>query len=328
MDFRVTEDQQALQQGIRSFCAGRIPIEALRELETRGGFDRALWGELAEMGVFSLRLPEARGGVGLGRAEALLVFEELGRALAPGPLLWSHLAAELVDGAAEGRVVVGGLDCVAGTTAPCVVEHLASLDRLLVLRADGVELLDPRKLAARAIATPFDPLTPVAEVAELPRGERIGDAALALRLRCDGALLSAGFSLGIAEATLDLANAYAKQREQFGRVIGSFQAMKHILADCFVRQEAARAAAYAAAATCDDPAVGDVARAVSGAKLIAGEAAMKNARACIQVHGGMGFTWEIPAHYYWKRCWVIDSSFGSAEEHADALAEGIARGAA
>ena len=127
--------------------------------------------------------------------------------------------------------------------------------------------------------------------------------------------------LGIAEQTVALANQYAKEREQFNRPIGSFQSVKHILADMFTRQEAARAAVYAAGATLQDPLVGDVARAVSSAKIMAGEAALKNSRACIQVHGGMGFTWEVPAHYYWKRSWVLEQCFGTVDEHADALAE-------
>ena len=96
MDFRPTADQEALQAGVRSFCAGRVPADALADLAKRGGFDRPLWGELAELGVFGLRLPEGEGGVGLGCADAVLVFEELGRRVVPGPLVWSHLAAGLV----------------------------------------------------------------------------------------------------------------------------------------------------------------------------------------------------------------------------------------
>jgi len=129
--------------------------------------------------------------------------------------------------------------------------------------------------------------------------------------------------LGVAEATHDLAVAYAKEREQFGRPIGSFQAIKHMLADSFVRKEVARASAFAAAATLDHPEVGDVAQAVSGAKINAGEAAMKNARTCIQVHGGMGYTWEVATHYYLKRAWVLENRFGTASAHADSLGAAV-----
>ena len=327
MDFRVTEDQQALQEGIRAFCEGRVGIEQLRELETQQGFDRQLWGELAEMGVFSLRLPEERGGVGLGACEAILVFEELGRCLAPGPLVWSHLAAGLVDGAAEGETVVGGLDLIATDAAPYVVEHLESLDALLLLRRDGLRRVDPKTLDTRLLESPFDPLTPVHQVASLPAGEMLAGVEEAARLRLEGAALVSGQLLGIAEQSVAMANQYAKEREQFGRPIGSFQSIKHILADMFTRQEAARAGVYAAGATLDDPLVGDVARAVSGAKIIAAEAALKNSRASIQVHGGMGFTWEVPAHYYWKRSWVLEQYFGTGDEHADALARKLGEAA-
>ena len=129
--------------------------------------------------------------------------------------------------------------------------------------------------------------------------------------------------LGIAESTLELANEYAKRREQFGRTIGSFQSIKHMLADMFVRQEVARAAVYAAGATLDDPTVGEASRAVSAAKITAGEAAMKNARACIQIHGGMGYTWEMPPHYYLKRTWVLENAFGTVDEHAEGVAARI-----
>ena len=322
MNFQLSEDQQALQQGIRSFCNGRVTIDHLRGLEGRG-FDPGLWRELAEMGVFGLRLPEEEGGVGLRSADAVLVFEELGRALAPGPLVWSHLAAGLVEGAASGEAVVGGLDLACAAPTPYVVEHFADLDVLLLLREEGVYRLDPRSLAAEPVAAPLDPLTPVHHLPALPQGERIADAEAARALRLAGTALVSGLLLGIAEATQELAVDYAKKREQFGRVIGSFQAIKHILADMFVRQEVARAAVYAAGATLDFPEVGDVERAVSGAKINAGEAAMKNSRACIQVHGGMGYTWEIPAHYYLKRTWVLESSFGTLEEHCESVAARI-----
>jgi alkylation response protein AidB-like acyl-CoA dehydrogenase len=324
MDFRLSEDQKALQQGVRSFCDGRLPVEALHELATKGGFDAALWRDLAELGVFSLRLSEDAGGVGLGSADAAVVFAELGRRLAPGPLAFTHLAAGIVPGAAAGAVVVGGLDRMRPGSDPILVEHLPQLGALLVLSTAGVELLDPRILDAMPVATPFDPLTPVHHVRTLPRGERIGGPEEAARLRREGALLVAAQLLGIAEMTTELAVDYAKKREQFGRPIAGFQAIKHLCADMFVRQEVARAAVYAAGATLDDPAVGDLDRAVSSAKITAGEGALRNARSCIQIFGGMGFTWEMPPHYYLKRAWVLASVFGTAEEHEERMAERVA----
>lgn len=320
MDFRLSEDQEALRDGLRSFCDGRVSVETLRELEGKPELDRALWGELAEMGVFGLRRPESEGGVGLGMADAVVAFSELGRRLVPGPIVWSQLGAGLVEGAGGGATVVGGLDLLGALGEPYVVEHLASLDALLVLRPDGVERIDPRALDATPVAVPLDPLTPVHHVKSLPAGERVADAATAARLRLEGAALGAALMLGIAEATQELATEYAKSREQFGRTIASFQSIKHMLADMFVRQEVARAAVYAAGATLDDPGVGNVARAVSSAKITAGDGAMRNARDCIQIHGGMGYTWEVPAHYYLKRVWVLENGFGTVDEHEERVA--------
>ncbi len=322
MNFQLSDDQKALQEGIRSFCQGRVTVDHLRKLEGPG-FDKGLWSELSELGVFALRLSEDEGGVGLGCADAVLVFEELGRALVPGPLIWSHLAAGLIDGAASGETVVGGLDLMGELQEPFVIEHCESLDALILLRKDGVYRVDPKALQVSRVEPPLDPLTPIHYAKVLPQGERIADAARAQDLRLLGAALASGFLLGIAETTQEMAVDYAKKREQFGRPIGSFQAIKHICADMFVYQEVARAAAYAAGATLDHPEVGDVSRAVSAAKITAGEAAMKNSRACIQVYGGMGYTWEIPAHYYLKRTWVLETCFGTIDEHAENVASRI-----
>jgi alkylation response protein AidB-like acyl-CoA dehydrogenase len=320
MDFRLSEDQQALRDGVRTFCEGRVGVEQLRELEQKQALDTGLWGELAEMGVFQLRVPEAQGGVGLGAADSVLVFAELGRRLVPGPLVWTHLAAGLVDGAGEGHAVVGGLDLTTDDEGPLLIEHLDGLHALLVLRPDGVERVDPRQIEAQPVEIPLDPLTPLHQARALPAGKRIGSAEDAAQLRLLGAAFCAAQLLGIAETTLELATDYAKKREQFARPLGSFQAVKHLLSDMFVRQEVARASCYAAGVTLDDPTVGDVERAVRGATLNAGEAALRNARSCVQIHGGMGYTWEVPAHYYLKRTWVLENVFGTCEEHAEALA--------
>jgi len=329
MDFVLSADQEALRDGVQAFCAGRLSADRLRALEGTG-FDRGLWSELAELGVFGLR----SDGSGSGLAEAFLVFEALGRALAPGPILWSHLAAPFVPGAADGRVVVTGIDLPPTVDAsappeapgPAVVDHLAAADVLLVLRADGLFRLDARSVAGEASEKPLDPLTPVHRVAALPAGERLADAATAARLRLEGTVLTAALLLGIAQAALALATRHANERQQFDRPIGSFQAIKHLLADGYARQELARASVYAAGVLLDAPdgAAAPSAGAVAAAKLIAGEAAMKNARACIQVLGGMGFTWESPAHLFLKRTWVLESAFGTGARHAEALAEQVA----
>jgi alkylation response protein AidB-like acyl-CoA dehydrogenase len=313
VDLELTSDERDLQEGVRKLCEGRFPMEVVRGLEFSGGIDRARWRELAEAGVFTLRLPESAGGVGLGAREGVLVFEELGRALVPGPLVASSLAAGVVDGEVVGSVERDGL----------VVESLGSLDALVVRDGDGLWAVDPSTVEGEAAAQPLDPLTPITRVASLPQGEQVGGPGEASRWRVEGAALTAALQLGSAEATLDASVAYAKERTQFDRPIGTFQAVKHILADMLVRVEVARAAVWAAGATLDQPDVGDPARAASAAKVLADEAALANGKAAIQVHGGMGFTWEVDAHLHLKRAWVLATQFGSTEHHSEALAASV-----
>jgi alkylation response protein AidB-like acyl-CoA dehydrogenase len=333
LDFQPTPDQLELQQTVRDFCESALPHSALPDYEIGGAseVEASLWQSLVDLGVFQLQRAESDGGLGLGAADASLVFEELGRALLPGPVVWTALAADLVDGAASGERRVGGLDLTTADSNVCVVEYFDRIDSLLLLRRDGVFALEAAQLSARLIDEPLDPLTPISYLEALPEvgaAEQVADAAAAEALRWRGLALVSALQLGIAEATLDLSLAYAKEREQFGRTIGSFQSIKHILADMFARQELARAAVYAAGATIDQPIVGSAEHAARGARIVAGDAAMKNARACIQVHGGMGYTWEVPAHYYLKRCWVLESMFGAPGEHCEALAARVADEAA
>ena len=319
MNFDLDEDEVALQKGIRELCRGRASLDDVRRDE--GSLDRGLWGELGEAGVFSLRLPYAEGGVGLGSTQAVLVFEELGAALVPGPLVATHLAAGRVDGAAAGDRVVGLAE---GERAPIVVEHADALDDLLVLTEGEIRRLDPGTLEARRVERPLDPLSPLQAFDRLPDGEGLAGPDVAARWRLEGAALVAALLLGVARESTELATAYAKERVQFDRPIGSFQAVKHLLADMLVRTEVARAAVYAAGVLLDDPRSGDAARAVSAAKLLAGEAAVANGKACIQVHGGMGFTWEAAPHLYLKRAAVLATSFGSGDDHAEAMAGHLA----
>ncbi|UGQ09237.1 acyl-CoA/acyl-ACP dehydrogenase [Yinghuangia sp. ASG 101] len=325
MDFQLTSAQRDLASGFRSFCERRFDRDRLRGLVDRdrppGMVDRELWAELAETGVFCLRLAEDDGGVGLGTAEAALVFEEAGRALLPGPLVATHLAASLPGrvgtGAASGDLVVG---LAAADQFPLLVEHLDAVDELLIRSPDGIRRIDRSALRATAIRTPTDPCTPLHHVATVPDGALIADAAAAERLLREGAVLTAALQLGIAGKLTEMSTRYAREREQFGRVIGGFQAVKHLCADMLVRTEVARAAVYAAAVTLDDPEAGDPAVAVPTAKLMADEAATRNGKDATQVHGGMGFTWEVDVHLYLKRAWVHATQYGGPEEHEEALA--------
>jgi alkylation response protein AidB-like acyl-CoA dehydrogenase len=335
MDFRLSDDQVALAEGIRAMVTGRLGLEHVRAGE---GAEVAIsaedWQLLADTGVFALTLPEP-AGLGLGLADAAVVFEELGRALVPGPLVGTALAAGagLVDGAAEGRVAVGVHSTRGG---PILVEHLAAVGALLVVAgpesSSTPRLIEPAPAPSegRRITAPLDPLTPMWQLSALPAGQPLLDHGGGLGRQ--GALLTAALQVGHAAAALDLAVDYAKARRQFGQPIGSFQAVKHICADMLVRAEVARAAVHAAACLIDDPEVvaqeaestgrtadDVVTRAVLGAKILADEAALTNVRAAIQVHGGMGFTWEVPLHLHLKRARVLATTFGPAAQLSLAL---------
>jgi alkylation response protein AidB-like acyl-CoA dehydrogenase len=293
MDLELDDDQVALRDGIVALLAGRFDSDRIR-----GGFDRAMYDELAAAGVFSLR------DDGFGWADAVVVFEQLGRACVPGPLV-----ACVLGGADEG--IAGIVEC----TEPVWVEHLDVLDTLFVLDGARVGRVDAGALAGAASSWPLDPITPVTRVEQLPSGDAIDADADAWRRA--GAVLTAAFQVGLADRCTDMTVAYAKERVQFDRPIASFQAIKHLCADMLTRTELARAAAYAAGAHLDAPDLAGLDRSVSTAKLVAGIAAIANGKTATQVHGGMGFTWEVDVHLYLKRAWLTDTQFGSADAHAD-----------
>jgi alkylation response protein AidB-like acyl-CoA dehydrogenase len=318
MDLDPNDDQRALQEMISRFAADRFPTEVTRSFGEPGGFDRTAWHELADLGTFGISLSESAGGVGLGTIESVLVHESLGAALVPGPLLAATLAAGLIPGVLEGDVIPAIVTRPSHQVA--LVEHLQNADVLLVIDDMGIELVDTAAIEGRTVEHPTDPTTPVTIVNEIPRGEPIGDAHLALEWRRLGSVLASAQLVGNSEASTALAVAYAKEREQFGRAIGSFQAIKHLLADSFTRTEVARSSVWAAGVTIDEPEVADVDRAIAGARLMSARAASENAKTCIQVHGGMGFTWEVDAHLYLKRAWILETLFGNMDEDADLIA--------
>jgi alkylation response protein AidB-like acyl-CoA dehydrogenase len=323
VDFRFDDGQLALQEAVSTFCAARHPIDRVADRDPAGS-GSAGWQDLAGLGVFSLLLPEGHGGLGLGLVEASIVFEQLGLHLVGGPTLWSALAARSIDGVADGARVVGGCEVPGQGDASTIVEHAADLDTLVVLRNDGVFAIERAELGGATALDPFDPLTPVAAYDQLPAGTMIGDAAVAGRWRAEGTVLAAAMLVGISESALRVARDYSLEREQFNTPIGSFQALKHIMADMFVRTNLARSATYAAAAVLDDPVVGHGGRAVSAAKLLAGEAAIDNAKGAVQVLGGMGFTWDMPPNFLLKRAWVLEHTFGTSEAHALAISASLA----
>nr|WP_245173539.1 acyl-CoA dehydrogenase [Streptomyces aureus] len=279
--------------------------------------DRELWRALGAAGFFALRLPEAAGGVGLGLPETVLAFEEAGRVLLPGPLIATHLAAGTVPGAATGEVVVtaadGGLvewldeaDVVLGDTGGA--EPLAPVDPLTPLHRLPAREGPVHRLPARG-GTPHRWPAPGG-----PRDARTPDRLLV-------SLLTAAEQLGSAARTCETAVQHARTREQFGRPIGAFQAVQHLCADMLARLETARAAVYAASVTAD-PAD------VAAARLLADEAAVRGARDCLQVHGGMGFTWESDVHLHLKRAWTRTHRAGGGTQSEEELAEDLLAGTA
>ena len=301
MHFLPTADQVELQRGVREMLASAFPLDRLPD-----GWSASLWQTLTDTGVFSLRTE-----LELGMTECVLVFEELGRACVPGPLVGTLLAA----GHASGPVTVVDADA-----DPLLVGHLAASAAALVLDGRDASIVSAGDITGDVVADPLDPLTPLTELSSTPRDESRGDAAA---FRRDGAVLTAALQVGLAARMTELAVDYAGRREQFGRPIGSFQAVKHICADMFVRAELARVAVHAAAVAIDGKgdASADDRRAVAGAKLLADEAATANARSCVQVHGGMGFTWEVPVHFFVKRAWLHATEFGTDDDHAETVAD-------
>lgn len=323
MDFRLDDQQLALQETVAAFCVSRYPLDGLGRREAADAASRTrAWNDLDELGVFSILRPESGGGLGLGLAHAALVFEQLGYHLVDGPLVWSALAASTLDDGADRAW--GGLDQLPADGDPIVVLHAGQVDGLVVLDVGQVRLIEADDLPAPEVLDPLDPLTPVGRYPSLPDGRVIGGAAEAGRLRAAGTVMTAALLVGVAQAALDVARDYALQREQFDRPIASFQALKHLMADMYVRTGLARSSTYAAAAVLDDPAVGHIERSVSGAKLLAGEAAIDNARAAVQILGGMGFTWEMPTNYLLKRAWVLEETFGDSTRHALAISHSLA----
>ncbi|MFD9607828.1 acyl-CoA dehydrogenase family protein [Streptomyces sp. NPDC059083] len=287
MDFRLTEDQRALRRGVRDLLARHFGREALRAAVAAPApaLDRDLWRELGAAGFFALRLPEPEGGVGLGLPEAVLVFEEAGRVLLPGPLVATHLAAGTVPGAADGSVVV------------------TAVEEGLVPWLDGADVVLGDATGAVPVRS-VDPLTPLHRVPG--RGEPAAEAVL----------LTAAEQVGSSAATTGAAVSHARTRSQFGQPIGGFQAVKHLCAGMLVRTELARAAVWAAAVTREPVEI-------AGAKLLADEAAVANARDCLQVHGGMGFTWEADVHLHLKRAWVRAELRLPAARAEEAVAAGL-----
>lgn len=321
MEFTRTEDQQELATTVRSLLAKRADSGAVRSaMDSEAGYDESLWQTLtAQIGAAALAVPEEQDGVGASLEEAGVVLEEIGYSLAPSPLLASSIAtaALLLHGTGEQRSELLPR-IAAGTTATVVVEPPLVLepaaDIVLVPRGDTLTVSDSRPVAREGL----DPT--------LRLGHLDVAAAPSQELRDVSAALATALQVGVARRGLDMTVAYAHERVQFGRPIGSFQALKHRMADLLVLVEMSRSASWAAtgaAAAYLGDATPERAATLhlraSVAQAYCSEAAMTVAGETIQLHGGIGITWEHDAHLVLKRAHALAELFGPAHAHRAAI---------
>jgi alkylation response protein AidB-like acyl-CoA dehydrogenase len=353
MQFGLSESQEFLKDSARKFFAGECPSAEMRRLmETETAYDAALWSKLTHQGYTGIIFPEEYGGVGLGNVELMLLMEEAGRALLPGPFFSTVvLAGSLLNalGTPEhkkqylapicrGRVrsTVALLEDSANwdprsveltanngklTGEKFFVSDAAIADFLIVIARDGVFVVDSKArglkispmygmdLTRKLYVVEFTD-TPAEKIAASPNLSRafdIATAALAAEL------------VGGMQHTLDLTVEYAKTRKQFGKPIGMFQAVQHQCADMYLETESSRSAVYYAGWALEENAP-DAATAVSIAKMYASDAARSVGNRGIQIHGGMGFTWENDIHLYYRRAKACETAFGDATFHRERIA--------
>jgi len=353
-----SDTEEALRDSVRHLFADRCSPKSVArayDVEAAEPFD-GVWRTLAaELGVAGLLVPESLGGAGASAREAAVVMEEIGRAVAPVPFLSSAVLAtlallgagdiETVSGLAQGTVTAAlvvpfstaPVDPIEGMSAgpeglSGVVSNVAGASEADVLvvpvsGADGLELHTVARDAAGVEVSPvlaLDMTRPLADVrfSGVP-SSRVGsgpaEAAVADALQTGAALL-ASEQLGLAQWCFDTTLAYVKERKQFGRTIGSYQAIKHRLADLWIEVNSATAAARYAA---DTSARGDADAAIASAvaQAYCSGVAVHAAEECVQLHGGIGMTWEYPAHLYLKRAKSDQLAFGTAYRHRARLAE-------
>lgn len=333
MDFDLSEDQQALRDAASALLAARCPPERVRAMADTDGFDTELWAAMVDQGWVGVATPERLGGLGLGLVEAAVLLEQTGAHLAPVPFAqqllavatladtpWGPdlLAGETIATAARTTLERPGPDTVTGRTEPIVFGATASV--LVAPAGDELVAVDLRDVDRTA--------EPIMDLTRELAWVVLDDApALTVggsdevRDHLDrGALVHAAELLGGAERVMGQAVAYAKERRQFGRPIGSFQAVKHRCADMLVDVEGMRSAVYYAAWAlgAGDP---EASVAASAAKVWCSDAGVRVAESALQVHGGIGFTWESDVHRYLKRAQLDQVAFGDATWHRARLAD-------
>jgi alkylation response protein AidB-like acyl-CoA dehydrogenase len=345
MHFAFTDQQLEFRDAVRSVLAKVCTTDDLRAAYDAPAARTSRWTALAEIGAVGLLVPEDRGGLGLGLVDLVLLLEESGRVALPEPLLETTALASplLVELGALGGGLPGGADrlaawlegIAAGGIAAAVAERAGEAP---VAGADGADLLvlvtggdggDPEIHVVEAervtmtAAPSLDPTRRLGRPRWSPgvetRAASGQDAASAIRRTADrAAVASAAQLLGLTGRMITMAADYAKERHQFGKPIGSFQAVKHLLAGAQVALEFARPVVYAAAWALDEGEA-DRSRMASTAKAYASDAATEAARVSLQVHGAIGYTWECDLHLFLKRAWALSEAWGSAADHRQRL---------
>ena len=307
MDFRFTEDQLTLTESVRDYLAGTHGPEVLRRLDAareqgNAPRDPAIWQGLVDMGLTALLVPEEQGGLGMGLVDAALIAAECGRACLAEPLVDTALVM------VPWIVAQGDLEKIA-SILPAVVSGEATIN--------AAHAINPWEYDGHG-----DKLESVDPLRPLTAGEGADGDDHLLDL---GALMSAAQLVGLADAMLAQATEYAKIRTQFGQPIGAFQAIKHQLASCAVAIEFAKPVVWHAAAAMQDG-IASAPVHVSHAKVAATDAAMLTAEIAIQVHGAMGYTYEVDLHFWMKRSWALAGAWGSRAFHLKRVDEAVLGG--
>jgi alkylation response protein AidB-like acyl-CoA dehydrogenase len=324
MDFGLSDDQRDIQRTARELLASRAAPERVREHAEAARTDDALWRELGELGWPGIAVGEAYGGQGLGIVELAILCEELGRSIAPVPFLGTVLAAALIEqaGTDEQRerwlpgLASGELTGAAGDE-PSLVPGAAGAD--VVVCVSGGEA----RLHEGAAAEPVDSIDPTRPAARVPAdaGEPLpGDLAPGL----DRALVAVAAELvGVCDRALSMTVDYVKERRQFGTPVGAYQAVSHRCAQMLLDTESARATvSFAAWAADADPS--RLGEAAAMAKASASDAGREVTAAAIQLHGGIGFTWEADVHWLYKRAQLDAALLGGGRRHRARLARIVA----
>jgi alkylation response protein AidB-like acyl-CoA dehydrogenase len=310
MDFTFTEDQLLFQDSVRDFLVNEVTPERIRQSwETDSGRSEELWAQLAELGLTGMTVPEEFGGLGMNELDFVLLAQECGYVALPEPLVHTALVAvpilqeiggELADQWLP-KIATGEAKVVVGLEQNLLVEDAHTADLLLLQQGDSLVAAIPDQVSLRH------------NESVVASGEQA--AALASATLDRGALGCAAQALGLAQRMIDISVQYTSERQQFGQAIGAFQAVKHHMANVAVP---VHRAAYAVANK-----QAQAPRAVSHAKLVACEAANLGARNSHQVHGAMGYTWEVDLHIFMKKAWALASTWGDAGYHKSRVADYI-----